>query len=759
MIAWPSNSCLEKPRQTKPVKKSVKMKKRFHIKQFLKLLGELTSVSLFFSSPAFAGLLQWSTQDPANAAFASTPKAQAFLDEIEAKLPAGFINAFTDSNIPAITVKFEELGYNEVRDLNHATQYGYTQNVFSDSIVIHSLFKEVIANEVLGKTAYHIEPAHKDHEGQTQPATTQNSYTPYLTWHDLAMATVIHELAHRYDFMRLKTSAEKVSTELCYNRDEITDPIARLQLRRTCRKTISENQYSLSSHSRFGILAGWSPSGILIRTNDNRNAHPMRSVDAYESTNRQEYFAVNFEHFVLDPNYACHRPRLDEFFRSHFNLPILKSKPCESTKLVAVQNKMGQTVSWREIDLSRIFQIHFLFATPGSALMSRWGHAMFRIVMCRPNQPVDKKCLLNQTEDLVLSYRARVDDTHLDFTKGIFGGYQSRGYIFPLTSIIREYTLEEERDLLSLPLKLSRNEIARFIDQIKTNQWEYRGDYTFLQQNCATESQWFLASVLENPAPLTKLNITTPLGLFESLKSLPFSDSTALENEALAEKSGLLMRSQKNLKLQQFETLKQYFGKIPLKQRKQAPFANLTEQGDYLTNTSPSSRSQVFDEVLTQALTRDEAIQFVATMVSTEELIVHLNWKELSAHIDNWISNHLDRKDVAEFTEANLMPLKTEATDKLLSSYGIPLEGELNPITSDYEQTSLGESRERNEQRDQKDQNNKTELRLNQLVDEWIKESNDIEWLGARENQLQSTANLKYFRNRYLKILRSPATK
>src|SRR5690606_13444578 len=105
------------------------------------------------------------------------------------------------------------------------------------------------------------------------------------------------------------------------------------------------------------------------------NQNAATSPDAYEFTNLQESLAVNVEYLLLDPEFECRRPATANFLSQALGIKLAGS--CEQNNQLLVQSAFlednyAHNVS---IDPSRVYQIHYLFAGKGKALMSRWGHA------------------------------------------------------------------------------------------------------------------------------------------------------------------------------------------------------------------------------------------------------------------------------------------------------------------------------------------------------------------------------------------------
>src|SRR5690606_32940952 len=73
-----------------------------------------------------------------------------------------------------------------------------------------------------------------------------------------------------------------------------------------------DREQGLSRDPRLLDLAGWQVRP-LWPGRGRRNAFAARSPDAYELHSPAEFVAVNLEHFLLDPDYACRRPALHAY--------------------------------------------------------------------------------------------------------------------------------------------------------------------------------------------------------------------------------------------------------------------------------------------------------------------------------------------------------------------------------------------------------------------------------------------------------------
>src|SRR6185295_4007180 len=118
---------------------------------------------------------------------------------------------------------------------------------------------------------------------------------------------------------------------------------------------------------------------------------------------------------------------------------------------------------------------------PGPRAQSRFGHAMYRIVLCAPERPhVDASCLDDLQHHVVLSFAANLrGEPRISIRRGLSGGYATQVSIAPFLSIVSQYTELEFRDLESLPLRLGDKEKELFIHRALEVYWGYVGKYYF----------------------------------------------------------------------------------------------------------------------------------------------------------------------------------------------------------------------------------------------------------------------------------------
>lgn len=374
-------------------------------------------------------------------------------------------------------------------------------------------------NTVLGRTLFKPLLKTQAHRIQLNPrfiheiVRGRENSTQYPCGHrnyyDLAQATLIHELMHVYDM------------------------------------STSFFQATLSDDEHFQVLAGWYKRGILFPELESSNAQTFRfpqkarSPDPYEFESTRESLAVHFEYFVMDPSYACRKPGLYRLFSQRLGFRPHPETDCQSFRWITLQNNSPSSkraVEYFDLDPSRLYQIHYLLADTGQAMMSRWGHSMFRLVYCSPrrkntdgSQYVGPDCIRDVGHHLVVSYRAHITEPRIDSLKGLMGKYPSQMFILTLADVVKEYTVGELRDVLSYPLLLDSNQRAQFVDQVMDQYWSYQGRYYFLSNNCAVESMNLIKAATGNSIMMDE-NIFTPKGLIKALKKSGLLDDSMFAN-------------------------------------------------------------------------------------------------------------------------------------------------------------------------------------------------------------------------------------
>ncbi|PBJ83143.1 hypothetical protein CMZ84_00900 [Lysobacteraceae bacterium NML93-0399] len=303
-------------------------------------------------------------------------------------------------------------------------------------------------------------------------------------------AAIVHELAHRYD----------------------RSPHGRL-----------------SRDPRLLDLAGWPQRPLRLGMRVRDNAMRDRSPDVYELTSPAEFVAVNLEHFLRDPQYACRRPALHAFFVAHFEWSPATVACADTLPFVEAGAGEGDAPLFA-LDPARVHAVDYLLAEGNARPMSAWGHSMLRLVICAPGRAPGPDCRLDLQHHRVLSFRAFVDDVQISSLRGLTGRYPSRLFVLPFDQVIDEYTRVELRGLQSLPLRLMPDEIASLLAQAAALHWSYDGRYWFIGNNCAVETWKLLQTGVPRLAD-ARLRSITPNGLLRRLVRSGDADRSVLGRE------------------------------------------------------------------------------------------------------------------------------------------------------------------------------------------------------------------------------------
>ncbi|PPU64095.1 DUF7844 domain-containing protein [Xanthomonas codiaei] len=296
---------------------------------------------------------------------------------------------------------------------------------------------------------------------------------------------------------------------------------------------------ALSRDPRLRDLAGWQVRPWRIGRGANRFSD--RSPDDYERHSPAEFVAVNLEHFVLDPDYACRRPALAAWFSQQLGPPQAAASCALALPYLQADNDAG-AMSLLTLDPARVYAVDYLLAEGNEQPMSRWGHSMLRLVICAPGRAPGPACRLDLQYHRVLSFRAFVGDVQISSWRGLTGSYPSRLFVLPLNQVVDEYTKVELRALSSVPLALTPAEIAALLTRAAQVHWSYDGRYYFISNNCAVETYKLLHDGVPRLAA-AGLSSITPRGVRQRLRRAGIADMSVLEDRAQATRQGYYFES------------------------------------------------------------------------------------------------------------------------------------------------------------------------------------------------------------------------
>ena len=300
-------------------------------------------------------------------------------------------------------------------------------------------------------------------------------------------------------------------------------------------------QGRLSQDPRLLDLAGWQVRPLRFGLRTPHNVFSDRSPDRYELSKPSEFVAVNLEHFLLDPDYACRRPALHNYFSGRFHWSP-QHAACAPGQVFLQADPEEDETALLTLEPSRVYAVDYLLAEANEQPMSRWGHSMLRLVICAPGRAPGPDCRLDLRYHRVLSFRAFVDDVQISSWRGLTGSYPSRLFLLPLDQVIDEYTKVELRGLQSIPLRLDQAEIAQLLERAAQLHWTYDGRYYFISNNCAVETFKLLHDGVPRLAG-DSLSSITPTGLLRRLKKAGIADGAVLDDPREALRLGYRFES------------------------------------------------------------------------------------------------------------------------------------------------------------------------------------------------------------------------
>ena len=475
----------------------------------------------------------------------------------------------------------------------------------------------------------------------------------------LAEATLIHELTHLYDYAKVIAATD---TEVDYNMQDFCASVDQDEhdsssFYHQCIPFLKD--HSLSSTWRYRHLVGWG------KGSDSSNKLTLRSPDPYESYNLQEHLAVNMEYFLLDPEYQCRRPATYQLLSTHFDFsPFAEQVNCK----VNTQIAYSFTNIPVDIDPDRIYEIHYLLADSGEDISSRFGHSMFRLILCHPKrEKVGPECYKDVSHHVVFSFRAEISEATINNFSGFTGKYPSQLFIFNMPEIISEYTIFEDRDLRSLPLNFSRDQIKQFVHQGLEFYWQYQGRYYFMTNNCASESLHFLAGVLPS-YQLQKYEpfVITPKYIYELLVDNGWANESAFDDPKAVGR--YLFKSLYSRMMEEFNKLTAFAG-----------FPADLDIEKYIQETTAEERRELFKTMKEQnsGNTKALALSFMMLEYGVKSYVEQL-WKEaMQELLADPEDEKMSEQVFGNIKKAKELTFEVSPFNLAESGYGIPQKDEI----------------------------------------------------------------------------------
>jgi hypothetical protein len=353
----------------------------------------------------------------------------------------------------------------------------------------------------------------------------------------LAQKALVQRLVHLYDLSTTHWSnpTDRAAIRACEQKYPNPDKRVAPSLSKSC-EYYSRSRGKISDSLSYRALSDYA-NGV----EESKNKLSLRTSDLSQLFSPEQHFAVNAAEFLVDSEYRCRKPGHYNFFQQQFKFTPFWDNHCKP-----VQYIFTSTGGWG-IDLNpeRVYQVHYLFASKGQDFSSKWGHAMIRFVLCKPDRPVGPDCMKDEAYHVILSYRANVDDVIVSNWDGLTGKYPSQALFFSMPEIVEEYTRGQWRELISLPLNFTKEQKDMFVNSTLEHYWSYNGRYKFISNNCSIETDQLIRMVLPRNHPYLNTHSISPLGLYTDLNSYGFIDQKLVRDTEDARSKGLYYPSQK----------------------------------------------------------------------------------------------------------------------------------------------------------------------------------------------------------------------
>lgn len=442
----------------------------------------------------------------------------------------------------------------------------------------------------------------------------------------------------------------------------------------------------LSENKIFLQITGWKKN--IVGQYKYKNKTAVRVSDSLEIKNVSTYFNVNLEYYLLDDEFHVRRPLVSKMYKEYFgteeNLASKNEQVLPSTVIYLHSTNLSQNLKKRvDINPKRIYSVHYLFASKGESSMSRWGHAMLRLVVCAPyRKVVGPDCLLDTDYHISVGFRANVNDLIINYAKGLTGGYPSTLYMFPMRETIEEYPVSELRDLISLPLKLTPEQKDVLIYSLAETYWAYGGKYYFITNNCAVELEDLLNRVYTG---LDLEKIKTPLGLYNELSDKALIDTGLVIDRKKAQAKGYLYPSSVDEYERSFSLITRYYKGHDL-----SSFRKIKKNDtwkSFVTTLTPSERKEFFMYLMSLNGTSNDKARIAANFKRLEEYYAIVINKRIQKAVQAKIielqkdESKIQKDPLVLLLDKTIRNNLNSASYRLLDSgYGLPTHKEIGEI-------------------------------------------------------------------------------
>jgi hypothetical protein len=211
-----------------------------------------------------------------------------------------------------------------------------------------------------------------------------------------------------------------------------------------------------------------------------KNGSVERRLNQHENKNRREFFAENFEKFILDPDFICRRPEHYRFFSDLFQVQPFPAVSCQPVPFVGLDHRPEGPRPYI-FKKEKLAQIRLLTTTGGEKLSNQLGHSMLELAFLGPDS---KDATSDKYHRVIVNFNGLTGPLH--HIKSI-NDHPSPGMItfHTFREILDDYTGKEDRDLLSIPLNLTQYQRERILLWLTYLYWGFEPAYDVMGNNCS----------------------------------------------------------------------------------------------------------------------------------------------------------------------------------------------------------------------------------------------------------------------------------
>ncbi len=292
-----------------------------------------------------------------------------------------------------------------------------------------------------------------------------------------------------------------------------------------------DKQYKISTSKKWLELSGWEKD-IIGYGPENQDIRGFASKEALNSP-REDFISFAMEYInpsssTIEDSIKCRTPNKYKFIKKLFKDFI---SPLEHKDIVCYTIDRGflndlifidplsfTPINFGDINPDTVKGFELLYATPGTSDAAEIaGHLLLRIKL--DNNPEAKKQGIENPNDIVVSFLADtkqkekkkeqnkpkikkeckknwfnlVDSENYELIssidqslRGLFGGFLTVMDRQTLKQTIKNYTIEEDRNLLRFELILTEDQKKSLLNRLFNAKKNYKARYYFFDQNCAS---------------------------------------------------------------------------------------------------------------------------------------------------------------------------------------------------------------------------------------------------------------------------------